>query len=77
MGDGNFHCVLPLDMGCEEEVRNAKDFGDRLARYVIFVVEEVGPRPNFYAGRCRQSNLGYVEDSINLQSSRNNEVLRM
>ena len=32
VGDGNFHCVLPLDMGCEEEVRKAKDFIDRLAR---------------------------------------------
>ena len=34
VGDGNFHCVLPLDLECEEEVRKAKEFVDRLARWV-------------------------------------------
>lgn len=35
VGDGNFHCVLPLDLECEEEMRKAKEFVDRLSRYVI------------------------------------------
>ncbi|XP_078364900.1 putative D-lactate dehydrogenase, mitochondrial isoform X2 [Oculina patagonica] len=35
VGDGNFHCVLPLDLECEEELRKAKEFVDRLCRRAL------------------------------------------
>ncbi|XP_020624335.1 probable D-lactate dehydrogenase, mitochondrial isoform X2 [Orbicella faveolata] len=35
VGDGNFHCVLPLDLECEEELKRAKEFVDRLSRRAL------------------------------------------
>ncbi|CAN2389324.1 Dehydrogenase [Pristimantis euphronides] len=35
VGDGNFHCIMVLDLNDEEEVRKVKDFTDRLARRAL------------------------------------------
>ena len=33
VGDGNFHCNVPFDSECKEEVKKVKAFIDRLSRY--------------------------------------------
>ncbi|XP_075704157.1 putative D-lactate dehydrogenase, mitochondrial [Rhinoderma darwinii] len=35
VGDGNFHCILVLDPNNEEEVKEVKEFTDRLARRAL------------------------------------------
>ncbi|KAM4017934.1 putative D-lactate dehydrogenase, mitochondrial isoform 3-T3 [Anomaloglossus baeobatrachus] len=35
VGDGNFHCIMVLDLGDEREVRKVKEFTDRLARRAL------------------------------------------
>ncbi|XP_071972989.1 probable D-lactate dehydrogenase, mitochondrial isoform X2 [Engystomops pustulosus] len=35
VGDGNFHCIMVLDLNDKEEVRKVKEFTDRLARRAL------------------------------------------
>ncbi|KAM5126452.1 putative D-lactate dehydrogenase, mitochondrial [Mantella aurantiaca] len=35
VGDGNFHCIIVLDLKDEDEVRRVKEFTDRLARRAL------------------------------------------
>ncbi|MEE6499620.1 hypothetical protein FKM82_003514 [Ascaphus truei] len=35
VGDGNFHCIMVLDLGDKDEVRRVKEFTDRLARTAL------------------------------------------
>lgn len=35
VGDGNFHCIMVLDLNDKEEVQNVKEFTDRLARRAL------------------------------------------